>query len=423
MKSLYSISLGIRLSGALLAALGVWLLARSLSPEELGVYSGIIAITTVLALPSSAGLPMFLTREIARKREQDEPEGIRPLINAGLRVWAVLSLLAVAIFIIVSLFDVFPRSNWAQTLILVLTIPLLSLDLIRSGTMRGMASAVKSQLPETLIRPASFLIFVVAQLIIFGQIELTTAFLAFFASCLCSAVTGQYMLAPYLKNLPAGQRVPIREVTNQSMGIAVLGATNTLIGNLDLLILSLLGMFVAAGEYRIALQGVVALLLVHNTVSTVGLRDLASANGRDDRKALQAASDRITLHTTLGTTAVWVAILLSGNYIIEFLFGSEYSQAYSILLILGVGFVVNSALGPGQDLLVLNMNQKNALVTNLASIAFSIVLAFLLIPELSGSGMAIASASGLIMRKVSMARLVSVRMNFNSTIIGTLARR
>lgn len=88
------------------------------------------------------------------------------------------------------------------------------------------------------------------------------------------------------------------------------------------------------------------------------------------------------------------------------LFGAEFEQAQTVLLILLAGQLVNAALGPSGSLLIMDDGQKAAATISAVSVAIFLVLAFALTPTFAAAGMAAAVSTSLLYRKVHMSAIV-----------------
>lgn len=74
----------------LVAFVLVAMLARVLSPAEYGIYSVVLALITVLTVPTALGLPNYVVREIAAAMGRDKKAGADGE-TAGNRRWRAAS--------------------------------------------------------------------------------------------------------------------------------------------------------------------------------------------------------------------------------------------------------------------------------------------------------------------------------------------
>src|SRR5690554_7702772 len=65
-------SIAIKIFGLGLSLLTAIILARTLGPEQYGVYSYVLAIVSILAIPAMFGLPSWIVRETAKAEVKHE---------------------------------------------------------------------------------------------------------------------------------------------------------------------------------------------------------------------------------------------------------------------------------------------------------------------------------------------------------------
>lgn len=419
----YAGSVGIRVVSAGLAVAQTVILARILGPSQLGVYSALLAITTLLALPVAAGIPTYMTREIARAHARGDYELVRPMLRSGNRAAAILSLLTAVILGGLFLGGALPVNSWTEVVPLILIIPLMGWDLIRSGAMRGLNSALASQVPENIVRPLTFVVLLVVALNIFTGLSAHIAMEAYACACLIAFLFGQFFLRRRLpRSELTSKRIKIKSILRENIGLAILGGTQTLLANLDIIVLVVLGAYSVAGSYKVALQGVVLLLMVLNAIYAVAMRDLASSLASGDMQRTMRLSDRATLLSCFGTMLGWLGIVVFGQQLIVNIFGPEYLDAFLILVILGVGHLINAATGPAMEILVMFESQRDAVTANLISIVMLFASAFVANELFPVIGIALASASANGLRNFLMSRAVRKRLRFDPSIVGAIRR-
>lgn len=414
----------IRAGGLILSVGQTVLLARALGPEDLGVYSAIIAIATLVVLPAPSGVSDFLYRQVSRALADGDMPHVRGLRNAATRLGLLYSAAAAVLLGVFALTSVLPRMEGPTTVLTLCLAVTLGLDPLRAGLMRGMGSALMAQVPENIVRPGIFTAGVVVLLLILPDgMTASWALAAFNVAGVAALVFGILVLRRWVPAGPA-TAVDVRTAFRQSLDQSLFAGTQLILSNIDITLLSLLGFFVAAGQFKVALLGVVALLFVYNALAFVSVRDISIAFAREDRPAVARAADRLTLGGLASTGAITLVILLVGRPVVSFVFGPEFTAAADALSIIAVGHVVATACGASVEMVRLLDSRWFAIASNLVGMVVVVGLSLLLVRWLDPlTAVAVASAAGNVGRRVLLAVQVSQRLQMDTSLMGTLRRR
>src|SRR5699024_3562617 len=103
------VTIAIKVLGLGFSLLTAIVLARVLGPEQYGIYSYVLAIVSILAIPAMFGLPSLIVRETAKAEVKQEWGKMR-----GLWFWAnsLTASLSVVIAVIAALVLWFNRENF-----------------------------------------------------------------------------------------------------------------------------------------------------------------------------------------------------------------------------------------------------------------------------------------------------------------------
>lgn len=417
------LSLLIRFFGALLSAGQTVLLARIMGSESLGIYASILALTAVLAIPASAGLGEFLTRETAISKSKGNINLVRGLIIGANKLLVVYSIISMLLLVVLTLIGIAPPMEALTLLLACLIIPLASTDRLRTGAMRGMGSALVSQIPENIIRPGVFLISVTIYAFVIGDVGIKEALASYVLGGVWATAFGQIALRRQLRGYGGSEKVSLPKVARASAGQTALGGTQTLLSNIDIAILSAFAFYSAAGTYKVALLGVVALLFVYNSMSAVAVRDLAFALARSSRRHAVRISDRLTTLGTIATAAIAALYALVGKEAIPAIFGREFELAYSALLVLAVGHLVGMACGPSSEIVRLMKSQRTSVTINLLGLLVVVLVSVALLSWNPLLAVSIGTAAGNVFRRLLLAIHISRELGFDPSLVGCLRRK
>lgn len=115
--------------------------------------------------------------------------------------------------------------------------------------------------------------------------------------------------------------------------------------------------------------------------------------------------------TTLCSSAIFLVLLLFGNWLPGFLFGDYYAGNWDIMMVLAVGWLFHVWAGSGGFVLNMTDNQRSAMVINLVAGFLTLLLGLWLTRQYGGLGMAVASSSGLILVNVFMLLVIRYKLN------------
>lgn len=430
-RSTYVRSVLIRLLNASLI-LGVSiLLARLLGPEEYGRYGILLSFATILAIPFTSGLPRTMTRDIAIARINEDRSTIRHIIKLGtltfLGLIPLIFLVALGVYLIGFEVAGFGFGIFVSALLA----PIISADSNRLAIMRGLGSAIRSQVPDMLIRPVGTMIIIVVLLVTVGHANAITGVIAYSIATLLGFMVGAKMVRrdlTLLQKQPMNTRSAQSNINKKNFYISIftmslLGSAGTLTGNLDMLLLNQFATYESAGQYKVALTGLALVVLGGNAVSAVSFTRLAEAIPQKDKAKIVAHSDQALKWSVLLTFALSFCVLILGKPIINMLYGDNYSDVWPILMILSVGFCIAFCFGQGPEIASLSGAQVPAALLMILSIIITYIIASTTFDSYGTVGIAFASMVGTIMRYFLISLIVYYRLGVNITVFGTIKRK
>lgn len=393
------VSLGIKICGVGIGMVIAIVLARLLGAADFGEYSYVLAIVTLLAIPTQLGLPNLVIRETARAQLAGTPEVTLAVWRWTHQLVALISIFS--IFLLIAGFILLPAENvefwswfWAIPLL-----PLIALGSIRGAALRGLGKVNLGQLPEILLRPVFFLVLLGIGIFL-STTELSPARAMQFHAlgALLAFLVGGYWLFRYRPR--SAKHYTLSRETHRLWlkSAAVLGLVSGLQvfnANADLVMLGILRGTVDVGIYKVAMTIAGSATFVLASLNVVIMPQVVMLLKQGDRPALQAVVGRTARLSFMAALAITIALILSGMPLLRLTFGPEFISAYWPMLALLIGNCISAFFGPVT--LVLNMagQEKETLKGVMAGAAVNIALNFLLIPKFGGFGAAIASTSSL----------------------------
>ncbi len=403
-------------------------LARTLGPEQYGVYSYVLAIVSILAIPAMFGLPSLIVRETAKAEVQQEWGLIRGLWSWANRITASLSVL---IAVIAAVFLWLNRDSFSQIQFLTFAwglafIPLSSLAALRGASLRGLRKVIQGQLPEQVIKPVLFVIILITVGLL-GNTKITAQSAMMFNAL--SAGLAFIFGAWLLENVKPEQlssairRFESKTWFNSMIPFAALSGLAVLVTQTDIIMLGILKESADVGVYKVATQGADLAALGIVAANMVGMPYMSRFSSNKDFQALK----RITLNIARASfiIAVLITVIFGwfGKTLIVLVFGKDYIIAYIPLFLLAIGQLLHAGFGPGGTLLNMCGHERGTLITLVISALINVVLNFLFIPLWGVYGAAIATLISILFRKITIWIMVYLILGIDSSILGLKFKR
>ncbi|EGU34095.1 hypothetical protein VIBRN418_00461 [Vibrio sp. N418] len=378
--------------------------ARFLGAEQYGLYTYVFSIITVAALPVLAGIPNLMVREVANFHlEKNWPQ-----LN-GIFWWSrgyVLSISAVILAVMSSLvyFDYFQPHVAALIVIAMWAIPLRGIASQQDAVLNGFQKPILAQLPSKLLAPF-FTLAVLLYYVFFNKplSSMTLVTITIFASlltCTLSYLLVRYVIKKYSE--PARPDYLTKSWLRSLVPFALITFVVTLNAELAIVLLGWLGDLESVAYFRVGMQAVTLITIVLSSISTVLMPNIARLYKSGDMENAQALLSRAVRLTVLVSLPIFLVLVFAGDVLIEWLFGSEYLDAYPALIILCVGHFISMQLGPVGLVLNMTHNEGKTVRSLIITLIINLVLLFSLVPLYQEIGAAIAIAASLIICNLLM---------------------
>lgn len=401
------------------------LLARVLGPQHFGIYSFVLALVTVLSLPSRTGLHTLAVREVAARHATRSWDLMRGFFrwsisfSVGTSLFATVGLLAAAWLFRqeISMLEM-QCLLWGAALI-----PIYGLTSLRGAIMRGLSEPVKGILLEATVRPGLVLISILLITAFTDPIASDAVALNLLATAV--AFVGGTIWLSHIQ--PRGLQYASTEVRQQQWARAVipltiLGGLQQLMKYTDLFVLSYFASADNVGIYRVAAQGAELTGFGLITVALVLGPEISRMHTMGDSKSMEELTRIASLAVTLFAAAVTVLLAVFGSFLIVVVFGKEYEAAYTPMVILCIGQLALATLGIA--VLILRMTGYEGALTKILAggLALNVTSNLFLVPSLGMRGAAIATTCSLILSHAVIVLFVFRHLRLNPTFLPLVAR-
>ena len=392
----------LKASSLLLGFLTSILLARTLGPDEFGRYVFAFSVISLAALPVGTALNQFVMRESARAFALDSPALIKGLIKRSY-VWVS----SIGLLVCVSLWCWVNAQSDDTTLVWGLPIiPLMALVALRTELLRGAGLILKSQWPDMVLRPLSFVV-LTCGLMVTNALTAATVLVAYGAALVITLFTNVRLfssgIATERYRETQAEFDDGRWISSMPWFIAIsaIGASSTLSGAI---ILGLVGTDVsqvAAFQLGLSFSALVGLpLVIVNLVVGPQITQWWEAGDKDACVALLSKMTRLAAGVSLVGGAL---VLYMPEIILSVFYGDTYEYGVKTLQVLVVSQMLNVAFGPVGLALTLSGFERQAFTGQLAGLLVSLSITVMLVGEWGAVGAAVGAFAGLLVWNIWMA--------------------
>lgn len=410
----------IQVGGAGLSYLSHIVLARVLDAAGYGVYSYVMAWTSLLAIPAGLGLSTALVRFVSQYRQKGADGLLR---GVAIRGWQLVVVAGTLIAGLASGFIVWGAERfgiqYAEALLVgIWIVPLRAVISVQVAMSRGLKRMTLAYLPGKIVRPLLLLSGVGLLLRIQGTIDDRMALGVAVASFFIAIVGQGTVLGRRVVSITDGacKRFKTKRWLRISLPMLLISGFLLIMSRTDVV---MLGMLVGAedvGTYNAASRTANVASFVLIAVNAIAAPTIASLYSEGRHEKLQELASTVAHFIFWPSLVVVVGLIAAAPFILR-LFGSEFVAADTVLTVLAVGHLVNVGVGSVGYLMNMTGNQDEmARVVGTAAI-INIVLNAVAIPIYGALGAALATAVSMAVWNVWLNRVVVARLSIRPSIV------
>jgi len=394
------------------------IIARNLSAVDFGYYSFVLSFSAILSIPVASGMPLLLTREIARYTQLNEWGKYRAIIRCSM-AWAII------LSIFLAILWIFLKSIMSQITLGVLDldtlfwsvsiVPFLGLIAIQSGIIRGLGYPVIASLPSQIAHPFIF----ITGIIIFsslGQLNVINTIILYIFTLGIVALLSIIFLW-WIQRKDLNDFLPDYSLHKEWFrSIISFGAMSAMIVvsvNLAILLLGLTGQKEAAAYMRVAERGAQLVLFPILMIEGIIAPKLVQSIEINQRGVLKELSRNSARLGALGAAGMAVILILYGKQLIKVTFGPEYSEpVYIPMIILVIAQFIYVLTGSPSLLLAMAKFEKQSVIGNFLGILVILLAASLLLTKYGAIGAAVSVAIAIILSKAYLLVMAKKKVGF-----------
>ncbi|MEO1280775.1 MAG: lipopolysaccharide biosynthesis protein [Pseudomonadota bacterium] len=413
-------------------------LARWTGTFEYGIYVFVWTWVLVLGGLAPVGLNIIAMRLVPEYRETGARGLLLGFVN-GSR-WAsflVGTLIAAGGALGVYFFEPYVTHYYVLPLYLALIcVPIYAVVETQDGLGRGFAWMGLALVPPYVLRPLLILAGMGLALLAGLPATAATAALSAIAATWVSGLLQLLLLNRRIQTdqalsdrsagTPTGdpadlQLTDFRHWLTLSAPLIVINACELILQNADVLIISATLSPTEVAIYFAAAKTMSLIMFVHYAVGSAVANRFSALRARGDEAELKAFVSDAVAWTFWPSLAAAVVILALGQPLL-WLFGPEFLIGYPVMLILVIGFLFRSAMGPAEFLLNMLGEQTRCAAALVATAAVNIVLNLLLVPTFGLLGAASATSISLAVAALLQYAVVRHRLGYDVAIWKNLRR-
>ena len=391
-------ALMMKLAGAFLSFLIIFLVARSSGASVTGDYAMAVLTANMSSLLAMLGLDQIVTRAIGGDLREKRPDLARAALFATVRIVAPLSVvLAMALFIAAPLATSINASPAAMraVAVAVFAYPMLRISVV---SLRANGSILWSQFFDAAHN--ILILAAVVLLLVSHPMPIGAALLAgiYSAALLAMMAAAWAVLLYQIRDWPAGAKNRVRLLGN-SWPLLIAGFCQA---STAWIIFAIIGAWLNSAEvgaYRVVGQVVTIIALMLTTIEALVSPDLAGDFRVNDVKGAWRRHRKASYLMLLAAAGPVLACMLAPKYILH-MFGAEFVSAAGALMVLSGAQIVNVLTGPIGSVMVMSGHERLSLVLSICALIISVTACALLVPVLGLIGAAMASASALVLRNI-----------------------
>lgn len=358
------------------------ILARVLGSRQFGIYTQVLAIINIIGAPVELGLPQLLVREIAKYVEV-----MRFSLVNGIMRWAVTIVLVSSLIVIVIYPFVRPLAGsqitqdihepllWALYLV-----PILGFSSLVASATRALGKVWLAQVPEMVIMP---LILVLTVIIINALVNIRYSpniiFMIQIVGGMIAVTVGAVFLSNlYSKNVPKHIKPEYNSGVWLRSTLSLASVTGIQLINkwASILILGIFVKYAELGVYRVAVQIALLADFGRMVITPIMSPQISKTYAAGDRKKLQYLARLSARWIFFVNALIYIAFIVGGQFLIQTFFGEEYLPAFSVVLVLLAGQVVDSITGASVLFLVMTGFENDTALIRFITTAFNLTLIY-----------------------------------------------
>lgn len=413
-----SISLFLKVLGMLFGYSSMLFVTNYYGADEWGIYSLCFTILSISVLLPKFGFDNSLVRIITSLKINNNHDEIKRVVFKSLMIAIIISFIIIIFINLISDFIVndILRKQEIKPYIIIVTfsiIPLVTLSIV-SAFFQAIKKTAKFILFQTTLINILFLFLLI---ICYWQEKDVAVFKLYFIAICLSSLIAMFFLLYGFKDLdiqPLVKKIEYynyKKIINISTPMLLSSSFALLMGWSDILMLSYFKSTTDIGIYDSTLKLSILSGIPLIAINAIATPKFVEYYTKNDIEGLKDTVKQSTKMIFLAATPVLLVLIIFSKVILGF-FGEEFIVGYLALIYLCISRFINAISGSVGY--IMQMTDQQRTYQNVIVIAFliNLFLNFILIPNFSYNGAAIASSVAMIFWNVTLVVIIKKKFGF-----------
>ncbi len=409
----------IRVGSAGLVYLSQILFARWMGPSEFGIYVYVWTWLLLLGALAPLGLAYLPQRFIPEYTNAGDLSRLRGYLFGSRWLCFALATVtsglgAVAVY---TLQDHFAAGYELPMLLALAALPIFTISSTHESISNAYSWVDLALLPGYIVRPVLMIAIMVVMHFAGWTVDAVAGMLAFLISISAVTLIQLVLLRKRLATIiPTGPRVyEAPRWLKTALPVFLVDGFLFLLTYIDVLLLKHFVGPEQIAQYYAASKTLALVAFIYFAVSSACAHRFAEYHNTGDREKLAAFVHQSTRMMFWPSLAMILVLILCGRWILM-LFGPGFENSYPLILVLAIGLIARSSVGPAERLLNMVGQQKICAAIYCTAVAVNIGLCLTLIPRMGPTGAAIATASAIVTESVLLTLAVRARLGMTMFI-------
>lgn len=401
-----------------------YLIQYSLGPALYGIYTLCLSLINLVAAVLNLGLDDAMVRFVAIYRSAKQPSALRGLTIFCTAVAGVVGIIGALLLLLFApslvsvwvAFKIHDAANKSLPLVhmipllqmLVPMIPLLCMQVIWFGGLRGFKAFKWRVLSTNILQPILQILLLVGVLFFFRNI--IGIALVLLVSTLFSTVLNLYFLSRLISRLSSSEpeAYKVREWFSFASFNFLTTIIDTILDSIDTVLLAVFGVAaVQLGQYGAATRLSYFITMPLLSLNAMFAPTIAELHSKGENQKLETMFKVVTKWSITFSLPILLIMTLFSKSLLG-LAGSGYVSAWPLVIAFSLGFMINAGTGSVGYMLLMTGYQRLSFLNSLVAIVVNIVLGIMLTPRYGAMGTAISTGSAICI--VNIMRLIQVRL-------------
>lgn len=345
----------------------------------------------------SLGFPVLVTRYGATYFIREQWGYLKGLLKYSNKRITIVSISFIVLTLIIFSIDFFDLKPYSSIKIGLPIILFLSLSSIRTSALTAIEKVNYSQLPEMIIRPIIFLLFILIFYFFYDlnnisaiAIYTLTNGIVFF----CGVILLRKFLPKKVKIAKENYEPKIWNKT--AIPLFILGSVQVISQHSDIFILGLLTSDDNVGVYKSMYQISILIIFSLSAINAISAPYIVREIEYNNQSGLKQLLFKFCFINSVISIIIALPFIICGDFFVNLLYGNDYESGITCLKILILGRIINSIFGSSNHFLKMLGEEKKATKGIVLGVILGIILNIILVPNYGINGAAIASSSALV---------------------------